>query len=110
MPGSLAFRTPEYAPGLPIGVPGIEFWLDLFGVFTLNGQAAATNAGTYVTTPDTWINLESGQVHGLHRFQWVINENSITFTLPATYMTQQLFLFDPVQSVFVSSNLLADYL
>lgn len=108
MPGSVAFRTPEFIPGVPIGIPGVEFWLDMFGAFTLNGQAQAADAGTYVSTPDAWTNWESGQAHVLHRFQWVVDENVTAF--PASYVTQQLFVFDPVQAAITSSNLLADYL
>lgn len=109
MPGSLAFRTPEFVPGAPIGVPGIEFWLDMFGGFTLNFGVAALNAGTYGTSPAAWLNLESGQAHAFSRFLWVVDETIPPLPLSASYFTQQLFAIDPVLG-FVSSNLLAEYL
>jgi hypothetical protein len=109
MPGSLAFRTPEFVPGAPVGVPGIEFWLDMFGGFTLNFGVAHTNAGTFGSVPAAWVNLESAQAHTFERFLWVVDETQPPLPLPATYFTQQLFALDPVLG-FVSSNLLAEYL
>ncbi|MCE9594361.1 MAG: hypothetical protein K8S98_09205 [Planctomycetes bacterium] len=105
MPGSVAFRTPNLAPGAPVGIPGIEFWLDMFGVFT-NLPTVAINAGSFSTMPSTWVNLESGQMHSFNTFRWTVDE-TLTPNLP-TYFTQQVFTFNG--ATFVSSNLTAEYL
>ncbi len=108
MPGSVAFPTNEIAPGAPIGLPGLEIWLDFFGLFTGLNPQQAVNAGSFSTTLVPWTNLESGQVHGPNVFRWVLDEN--VTSVPATHFTQQLVLFNALLGQFVGANHLAEYL
>ena len=106
MPGSLAFTTNEIIPTVPVNVPGLEFWLDMYGGFTLNFQVQALNAGTYTSVPVQWTNPQSAQPHAFHRFIWQVDE--MQTLLPPSYVTEQLFI-NAGQSI-ISSNLMAEYL
>lgn len=107
MPGSLAFETTEIAPGTPIGLPGVEIWIDFFGIFTGLPIQAAPLVGSFATTTVPFTNLESLQVHDPEVFRWTADE-TVT-PVPPTHFTQELLLIDPVLG-FVTSNLQAEYL
>lgn len=107
MPGTVAFPTTEVAPGTPIGLPGVEIWLDFFGLFTGLPVQAANIVGSFGTTATPWVNLESGQVHTPDVFRWVVDE-TVT-PLAASHFTQELLVLDPVIGFF-ATNLMAEYL